>query len=86
MIERTGRAIKMLRVRAGLSQEEVGDKVGLTSGMMSMLETGKRQTTMRTMYDIAGVLNCRLSEIVLLAEQLEGFDASRDAAGGGDHE
>jgi len=60
-----GQRIKKARENAGLSQEELGRKVGGFSGTaISLYEQGERKISLETITSIAKVLNVTIEELV----------------------
>jgi len=55
-----GHAIKMLRNKEGLSLVELGKKSGVTPGMISLLENGKRNPSLDTLKSILTALGWEL--------------------------
>lgn len=48
-----GKNIKLIRTKKGLSQLELGEKIGLTSINISKIERGKQKLTLNTIEKIA---------------------------------
>jgi transcriptional regulator with XRE-family HTH domain len=59
-----GNTLKNLRESAGLSQTDLGTKAGLDRTFISLLELGKRQPTITTIYKLAESLNVPVKEII----------------------
>ena len=66
-----GSAIRQLREREGLSQEELADRAGLTREWMSKVESGTKSPGWRTLQGIAEGLGVRMIDITALVEALE---------------
>ncbi len=66
--QRLGVKIRELRAARGLSQERVALEAGLTQFQISGIETGKRNPSATTLWNLAQALE------VTLAELLEGLD------------
>ena len=64
-----GRAIRELRARRGLSQEQLGFHSGLHRNYVGAIERGEINPTLRTMLRLEKGLDFALSEIVLLFDQ-----------------
>lgn len=64
-----GRAIRRLRKERDLSQEELGHLAEIHPTWISHIESGRTNPAWGTARRIAAVLEVRLSEVVLLAEQ-----------------
>lgn len=56
--------IKRLRENAGLSQEELGDKIGKTRSAVSQYESGKIVPRMGVIEDLAAIFHVQKSEIL----------------------
>ena len=55
--------IRTLRKQHGLSQEELGEKTGLSSNYISLIERGHKQVTMVTLAKISDALEVSLEEV-----------------------
>ena len=53
-----GRKIKNLRLRKGLTQEELGERTDLTKGYISQIERDLSSPSIETFFDILEVLGC----------------------------
>jgi transcriptional regulator with XRE-family HTH domain len=69
MAPRVGRAIRELRERAGLSQEELAAESGLHRTYISLVERGRRNITVEALSQIAEALNVYPSRLVAEAEK-----------------
>jgi transcriptional regulator with XRE-family HTH domain len=65
---RFGEVLRALRTKQGLSQEQLALDSGLDRSYISMLERGKRQPSLTTIFVIAENLNVAPSKIVRLVE------------------
>jgi transcriptional regulator with XRE-family HTH domain len=54
--ERLGSRMRMLRLRAGLSQAALGARLGLTAGAINRYEMGQRRVPLRDVPRIAAIL------------------------------
>ena len=59
-----GYNIKMMRMRAGLTQEELGERVGVTGSMIKQIERGTKSMTVELANDMAKVLKCDIRDFV----------------------
>lgn len=59
-----GKVLKNLRTEAGYSQEKLALDCELDRTYISMLERGKRQPTLKTIFNLCEKLNCSPSEMV----------------------
>lgn len=64
-----GKKIKLARIRAGLVQSELADRIGVTQNYISLIETGKKMPSLKTFTKIARELDVSPSEL-LSGEQL----------------
>jgi transcriptional regulator with XRE-family HTH domain len=60
-----GRTLKTLRESAGLSQADLATKAELDRTFISLLELGKRQPTITTVYKLAECLKVPVKEMIL---------------------
>lgn len=58
-----GYNIKRLRKAAGLTQKQLGEKLGISFQSVAQWETGKRIPKIETLRKIAAALNCDISEL-----------------------
>lgn len=58
----TGEVIKIKREEAGLTQEQLADKVGVTRPMITQIERGTKNVTLALAKEIAAALNCDIRE------------------------
>jgi DNA-binding XRE family transcriptional regulator len=72
-----GKRIRLLRLMAELSQEELGDAAGISRGFVSLIEYGTRGVDVVRLLRIAAVLGLPLHELVNLglsvADRAEGL-------------
>jgi transcriptional regulator with XRE-family HTH domain len=59
-----GKILRESRQRAGLSQEELADAADLDRTFIGMLERGKRQPTLESLFRIADALHVAPSTLV----------------------
>jgi transcriptional regulator with XRE-family HTH domain len=72
--EAFGEAIRQVRKTRGLSQEDASLAVGMDRAYLGHIERATQNTTMQTAWRIADMFGMKLSELVALAEKLEGSD------------
>jgi transcriptional regulator with XRE-family HTH domain len=65
-----GRAVRELRERQRLSQQELAERSGLHVTYLSGVEHGKRNPTWAVILDLASALEVPPSKLVKLAERL----------------
>lgn len=56
--------LKEIRVRKNLTQEELGEKVGVSYRTIYQYESGRREPSLRILRLLATALNCTIDEIV----------------------
>lgn len=59
-----GQSVRYIRIRQGISQEELAFNAGLNMNSISTLERGINNVKIKTLYKIAQALNVDLSEIL----------------------
>lgn len=59
---RIGKKIKNLRLKKGLTQEELGERTDLTKGYISQIERDLSSPSIETFFDILEVLGCSPKE------------------------
>lgn len=65
-----GKVIRELRVKAGLTQEQLGFEANLRRTFISILELGQQQPTLVTIMKLATALNTTATEIIARVEEL----------------
>ena len=65
-----GKVIRELRVKAGLTQEQLGFEADLRRTFISILELGRQQPTLTTILKLATALNTTATDIVARVEEL----------------
>lgn len=63
-----GRAIRLLRVAADLTQKELAERLGRTSNYISLVECGERTPSLDFVEDAAHILGVPVSHLFALAE------------------
>jgi len=59
-----GKKIQSIRKRRGLTQNELGGKIGLTREAIASYETGRTQLMITTLMDMASILHVSVNEIL----------------------
>lgn len=59
-----GLNVKFARIRRGISQEELADRVNTSRTTISMIETARQNPTILKIIDIANVLDVDINEII----------------------
>ena len=65
-----GKVIRELRVKAGLTQEQLGFEADLRRTFISILELGQQQPTLTTIMKLAAALNTTATEVIARVEEL----------------
>jgi transcriptional regulator with XRE-family HTH domain len=66
-----GLSLRMLRERAGLSQEALAHICGLHRTYVGSVERGERNVSLLNIYVLASALNVSASELIRTAESLQ---------------
>jgi transcriptional regulator with XRE-family HTH domain len=64
-----GKNLQSVRKRRGLTQKELGEKIGLTREAVASYEAGRSNLMITTLLDIAAVLRVTVNEILGLERQ-----------------
>ena len=59
-----GKRLKELRLSKGLTQQQLGDLVGVTKVSICCYENGTRTPTLETLVDLADVLNTKITALI----------------------
>jgi len=70
-----GMKIKFLRINRGMTQGELAEQIGLTQAVMSRLESGKRQPTLKELQQLSAIFEVDLGTLAAEDEALTGLDA-----------
>ena len=62
-----GEYIRSLRASAGLNQRELADRVGISASMLSLVEAGRREPTIKLLRDIGRALNIPTAALFAVA-------------------
>lgn len=73
--QKTGKRIRAARKAAGLSQEELAEKIWISVTHMSHIETGSTKLSLPVLVDIAGALNVSTDSLLFDEEKLTKSDA-----------
>lgn len=66
-----GRAIKEIRLREGLTQEQLAERAGHHLTWISRIEGGSQATGWPTLKRLADALDVKMSEVAAVAERIE---------------
>jgi transcriptional regulator with XRE-family HTH domain len=66
-----GEAIRQLRAKRGISQEDLAHEAGVTTGTLSTIERGLSNPAWGTVKGIAQALDVSMAELAKLAERRE---------------
>lgn len=61
--KKLGQRINYFRVKAGLTQEELAEKIGRSQRQISLIEIGSSYPSPETVVKISQTLNCSVSEL-----------------------
>lgn len=64
LYDNLGKKIKQLRIKHGLTQEQVADALAVTPGYISNVETGRSAMTLRMLMHFASISNVSLDHII----------------------
>lgn len=73
-----GDRVRSARMRAGLTQQDLGSRAGITKNSVYLLETGRMGTTLLTLCNIALALGREPAELLPPMNQLFGTPRSAD--------
>ncbi len=59
-----GTFVRVKRTAGGISQEALADKIGLARTSVANIEAGRHRPPLHTLEDIAGVLRCKLQDLL----------------------
>lgn len=65
-----GTVLRELRLEKGLTQEKLAELSNLDETFISMLENGKRQPTLTTIFSLSAALNIKASSFVERVEEM----------------
>lgn len=57
-------SIRELRESAGISQQQLAAKTGMTQGYISQIESGSRQPSIGTLRQLSRALGCKQSKLL----------------------
>lgn len=72
-----GRAIARQRVRSGLTQEEVAERLGIGNEAVSRIERGIVVPNVARLFDFAAIFGCEVAQLLTEASPFAGDQASR---------
>lgn len=64
-----GAAIRQLRAKRGVTQEDLAHEAGITTGTLSLIERGQSNPTWGTVRSIAQALGVSMAELAKAAER-----------------
>ncbi|AIB38766.1 helix-turn-helix domain-containing protein [Pseudomonas simiae] len=77
LAEAVGRAIARQRMRAGLTQEEVAERLGVGNEAVSRIERGIVIPNIIRLFDFASIFGCEATELLSESSPLPDDQASR---------
>lgn len=63
-----GKALKAIRIKQGLSQEDLAHECGVDRSYISMIEVGRNEPSVSKIFDLCRGLNIKPSEFIKLVE------------------
>ena len=60
----TGENIRRLREGAGLTQAELGKRVGVSQSMIAQIERGRKEPSLALCRELVEALECRIGDII----------------------
>jgi transcriptional regulator with XRE-family HTH domain len=75
-----GRAIRIARTANGMTQGELADRLSVGASHLSLIESGKRQPSLRLLREISAALEVPLHLLTLLASDSSEFEDPKNAA------
>ena len=66
-----GEQIKKYRKKTGLTQKQLGEKLGISQQQIAQYENGKRVPKIDTLIKIANALNAKFSDLIPMNDTLE---------------
>jgi len=63
-----GKAVKELRLKKGMTQQQLADACGLDISYVGQIERGQRNPTLGVMQGLASVLRVRMSDLLRAAK------------------
>ena len=69
-----GRAIRFVRSAHGLSQRQLADRLGVSPSHLSLVESGKRDPSLKLLEEISASLAVPMHLLTLLASNVENVD------------
>jgi transcriptional regulator with XRE-family HTH domain len=75
LIEQVGKRIQEIRKVRGMSQDDLGDKLGVTRSFISKLENGKKKISLEHVENIAKILHIEPTDLLVdKTELLKNYD------------
>lgn len=74
-----GRAIRVVRSAHGLSQRQLAERIGHSSSHLSLIESGKRNPSLKLLEEIASSLTVPMHLLTLLASDVGDIDDPKHA-------
>lgn len=71
-----GRALRLARTAAGMSQEKLALDAGIERNFVSLIETGQNQPTITTLFKLADALNQPAHRLIAETQRLLDSDSS----------
>ena len=69
-----GQLLRKYRLRQGMSQEALAARSGYERAFISLVELGKTNPSLRSIFDICGSVGMKPSAFIRQVEQVSGFE------------
>lgn len=66
-----GSKIKALRIKKGLTQEELGERTDLSKGYISQLERDLNSPSIETLFNLLEVLGCTPRDFLMIRKKMK---------------
>ena len=77
-----GERIRNIRLSAGISQETLGDMLGLSYSHISRIENGQKRITLDSLVDLAMIFKIRIDQLLFGEQEQEIEDVFREVLSG----
>jgi transcriptional regulator with XRE-family HTH domain len=75
-----GEAFRIVRVFNDMTQQELAEKLGISAGYLSQIESNKRTPTLETIKDFSKFFGIPASSLIFFSEQLGTGEGEKDRA------
>ncbi len=74
-----GRALRVVRSAHGLTQRQLADRIGISASHLSLVESGKRDPSLKVLQEISATLAVPMHLLTLLASDVGDVDDPENA-------